>query len=183
MRTIALTRSRIRLEWRSQQKIKSDARDTPSRPMGSLLDQWLTVIRIWGAGNDARLALAVNILSRSHQPDARAGMKFDRATYLEVSPYEADGGQKVGKLPGSVRLEQLRALGHPESPIRAIRSKCLDCSGGASSEIRKCVAVTCALWPLRMGSNPFHGKKEASTNLPTTQVASAPPGAEDAPEG
>ena len=86
-------------------------------------------------------------------------MKINRTPYLEVSPYEADGGQKVGKLPGSVGLEQLRALGHPESPIRAIRAKCLDCCCGAASEVRKCVNVTCPLWPLRMGSNPFHGKK------------------------
>ena len=86
-------------------------------------------------------------------------MTIDRTPFLEVSPYEADGGQKVGKLPGSVGLEELRALGHPESPIGAIRSKCLDCSGGAVSEVRKCVAVTCSLWPFRMGSNPFHGKK------------------------
>jgi hypothetical protein len=86
-------------------------------------------------------------------------MRIDRTPYLEVSCNEADGGQKVGKLPGSVGLEPLRALGHPESPIRAIRSKCLDCSAGVVSEIRKCVAVTCPLWPFRMGSNPFHGKK------------------------
>jgi hypothetical protein len=88
-------------------------------------------------------------------------MTVDRTPFLEVSPYEADGGQKVGKLPGSVSVNHLRLLGHPESPIRAIRSKCLDCSGGAASEIRKCVAVNCALWAFRMGSNPFHGKKGA----------------------
>jgi hypothetical protein len=86
-------------------------------------------------------------------------MSVDHSLFLEVSPHEADGGQKVGKLPGSVGLEQLGALGHPESPIRAIRSKCLDCSGGVASEVRKCVDVTCSLWPLRMGTNPFHGKK------------------------
>jgi hypothetical protein len=90
-------------------------------------------------------------------------MKIDRTPYLEVSPHEVDAGQKVGKLPGSVGLEQLRVLEHPESPIRAIRSKCLDCCCGAASEVRKCVAVTCPLWPLRMGSNPFHGKKEPAT--------------------
>ena len=86
-------------------------------------------------------------------------MKIDRTPYLEVSPHHADGGQKVGKLPAFIDLEQLWVLGHPESPIRAIRSKCLDCSGGVPSEVRKCVAATCALWPFRMGSNPFHGKK------------------------
>ena len=91
--------------------------------------------------------------------------KLDREPFLEVSPYEADGGQKVGKLPGSVPVSHLRALRHPESPIRAIRSKCLDCSGGVVSEVRKCIAVTCSLWPFRMGSNPFHGKKGAVPRL------------------
>jgi hypothetical protein len=93
-----------------------------------------------------------------------SGMSTDRTPFLEVSPYEADGGQKVGKLPGSVELSTLRQLGHPESPIRAIRANCLDCSGGVASEVRKCVAVTCPLWPLRMGSNPFHGKKHGQAD-------------------
>jgi hypothetical protein len=88
---------------------------------------------------------------------------LDREPFLEVSPYKADGGQKVGKLPGSIEVDQLRALGHPESPIRAIRSKCLDCCCGVASEVRKCVAVTCSLWPFRMGANPFHGKKRTVT--------------------
>src|SRR5687767_3818149 len=96
---------------------------------------------------------------------SKACSRGDRTSYLEASPYKADGGQKVGKMPGSVGLAQLRALGHPESPIRAIRSKCLDCSGGVTSEIRKCVAVDCALWPFRTGSNPFHGKKEVASQL------------------
>ena len=83
----------------------------------------------------------------------------DRSPFLEVSPIEADGGKKVGKLPGSIALPQLRALGHPESPIKSIRAKCLDCSGGVASEVRKCVAFTCPLWPFRMGVNPYFGKK------------------------
>ena len=87
----------------------------------------------------------------------------DRSPFLEPSPTEADGGKKVGKLPGSIALPQLRALGHPESPIKSIRAKCLDCSGGEASEVRKCVAVTCSLWPFRMGRNPFFGKRRSAT--------------------
>jgi len=78
--------------------------------------------------------------------------------YLEPSPVLADGGAQVGKLPGSVPLHDLRDLRHPESPIKAIRAKCLDCSGGNDAEVRKCVATGCALWPFRMGVNPFHGR-------------------------
>ena len=82
--------------------------------------------------------------------------------YLEPSSAIADGGAKVGKLPGLVPLADLKALGHPESPIRAIRAKCLDCCGGNDAEVRKCTAIGCPLWPLRMSVNPFHGK--ASTH-------------------
>lgn len=78
--------------------------------------------------------------------------------YLEPSPILADGGEKVGKLPDSIELRRLRDLGHPESPIKAIRAKCIDCSGGVAVEARKCVAIKCQLWPFRMGVNPFHGR-------------------------
>lgn len=78
--------------------------------------------------------------------------------YLETSPVVSDGGKKVGKLPASIELRDLRDLGHPVSPIRSIRAKCLDCSGGSDAEVRKCTAIGCALWPFRMGSNPFHAR-------------------------
>ena len=101
--------------------------------------------------------------------------KLDRELFLEVSPIKADGGNKVGKLPAFIEVSQLRALRHPESPILAIRSKCLDCCGGVASEVRKCVAVTCSLWPHRMGSNPFHGKKALAEHMgPISDESSAP---------
>ena len=76
-----------------------------------------------------------------------------------MSPYEADGGNLIGKRPSSLTVDELRRLGHKESPGRAIRAKCIDCCGGSLSEVRKCTAVTCALFLFRMGKNPFHGKK------------------------
>lgn len=85
-------------------------------------------------------------------------MTSNRTLYLEPSPVRADGVFQVGKLPASIELQDLRGLGHPISPGRAIRAKCLDCSGGNDAEVRKCVAVGCALWAFRMGSNPFHGR-------------------------
>lgn len=89
-------------------------------------------------------------------------MSFDRSPYLEASPYEADGGQKIGLDPRSIPVALLRArVGHegralPETPLGAIRSFCIECSGGNAAEARKCTAVQCPLWPMRMGSNPFH---------------------------
>src|SRR5260370_37092818 len=34
------------------------------------------------------------------------------------------------------------------------------CSGGSESEARKCTAIGCALWPYRMGWNPFRAPRE-----------------------
>jgi hypothetical protein len=40
------------------------------------------------------------------------------------------------------------------SPLRAIRLKCLDCSGQLINEVRNCTITCCNLWPFRMGRNP-----------------------------
>lgn len=34
---------------------------------------------------------------------------------------------------------------------KAIRLKCIDCSGGNTAEVRKCPAENCPLWRFRMG--------------------------------
>jgi hypothetical protein len=88
-----------------------------------------------------------------------------------VSPYAEDGVSRVGGDPRKIPLIELRRLRvrehmtsrdgfQPvvESPIKAIRAKCVDCSGGSFAEVRKCVATAWPLWPFRMGRNPFHGK-------------------------
>jgi hypothetical protein len=50
---------------------------------------------------------------------------------------------------------------HPaEQPVlKAIPAKCLDCCCYQETEVRKCIAVGCALWPSRMGTNPLRKKK------------------------
>ena len=82
--------------------------------------------------------------------------------YLEPSTYRADGGNLIGKLPSKLSVPELLDLGHPTAPIKAIRAKCVDCSGGMYSEVRKCVQHSCPLWPMRMGRNPFFGKMKDS---------------------
>ena len=37
------------------------------------------------------------------------------------------------------------------SPLKAIRAKCIDCSGGNKAEVRLCPSKTCPLWPFRSG--------------------------------
>ena len=39
---------------------------------------------------------------------------------------------------------------------RAIRLKCLDCSGGSSKEVRMCNITTCPLHPFRFGKTRPH---------------------------
>lgn len=38
--------------------------------------------------------------------------------------------------------------------LRAIRAKCIDCSGGRKREAALCIATACDLWPFRMGRDP-----------------------------
>ena len=40
------------------------------------------------------------------------------------------------------------------TPMRAIRAKCLDCSGWSAQEVRLCPAEHCPLHPYRSGHNP-----------------------------
>lgn len=45
------------------------------------------------------------------------------------------------------------------TPMKAIRKKCLDCSGGELKQVRECPIKTCTLWPYRMGKRPETVKK------------------------
>jgi hypothetical protein len=50
----------------------------------------------------------------------------------------------------------LRELGHqPEPVLKAIRRKCLDCSGGSRAEVADCLVRGCPLFPFRLGKNPW----------------------------
>jgi hypothetical protein len=40
------------------------------------------------------------------------------------------------------------------SPLKAIRKKCIDCSAGHTSHVRHCPVKTCDLWPFRFGKRP-----------------------------
>ena len=41
-----------------------------------------------------------------------------------------------------------------ETPIRAIRKKCLQCSVCQPKEVRLCPVIDCACYPYRMGTRP-----------------------------
>ena len=44
------------------------------------------------------------------------------------------------------------------SPLKAIKERCIDCSGGSFNEVKVCTATNCALYPFRLGKNPFSKK-------------------------
>ena len=77
-------------------------------------------------------------------------------SYLEPSPFAVDAGNLIGKDPREISKSDLEALGQPKSYPKIIRAYCLECCVGQESEVRKCVAIDCSLWPVRMGRNPFH---------------------------
>ena len=89
---------------------------------------------------------------------------MDRDVFFEISPYQADGGELIGKSPSDVPSKILSQNFRAQNPLKAIREKCVDCCCGDSSEVRKCVAVDCALWPFRMRTNPFRKRRELSVD-------------------
>jgi hypothetical protein len=68
------------------------------------------------------------------------------------------------------------------SLLKSIREKCLDCCCYQVGEIGKCVSIGCALWPLRMGSNPLSNRKgfPASLRNKSSKLKEQIP---DSPEG
>ncbi len=71
---------------------------------------------------------------------------------LEVSPYEIDRGELIGRDPRKLtEAEVLEAGIELRVPAKAIRAFCLQCANG-EAEVRKCVATNCPLWVIRMGS-------------------------------
>lgn len=52
------------------------------------------------------------------------------------------------------------------TPMKAIRTKCLDCMCGQVNEVRLCPCTDCSLYPYRMGHNPNRkGKGGNATNF------------------
>lgn len=84
-----------------------------------------------------------------------SGASVDPNIALEVSPYSSDRGELIGRDPREMTRDELDAAGIERVVgLKAIRAKCIDCSGGSQSEVRKCTVTYCPLWPLRMGTVP-----------------------------
>jgi hypothetical protein len=73
---------------------------------------------------------------------------------LERSPYASDEGEMIGRDPREISADEwLKMRSDFPVGLEAVRTMCLDCAH-SPSEVRKCVCVTCPLWPFRMGSVP-----------------------------
>ena len=46
------------------------------------------------------------------------------------------------------------------NPVKAIRAFCVECSGGSTNEVKLCQSPRCALYPFRLGRNPYRAKRE-----------------------
>src|SRR3954466_15969501 len=88
-----------------------------------------------------------------------------RGPHAHLQPYLAEpepseGGLQVGRDPRNIPEVDWRAASLPFRTLaEAARAKCLDCCGGQLREVRFCLALTCPLWPFRMGTDPFRGRR------------------------
>jgi hypothetical protein len=71
-----------------------------------------------------------------------------------------DGRAIEGADPRSLSPEDLAGHFDRLTPMKAIRAKCLDCACYSRTEVRKCVAIRCPLWPFRMRKNPWRKRKK-----------------------
>ena len=91
---------------------------------------------------------------------------------LQISPHEADAGNLIGRDPRTISAAEFEQhLPDAKTGMKAIRAKCLDGAGGYQSEVLKCVAVTCPLWPLRMGGQPNGMREARGYGIETDEVA------------
>jgi hypothetical protein len=94
--------------------------------------------------------------SRRAGDAAGTSMSFSNAAELSHQLITAQGAARTRTELSAVwppNADVAREAGHErQSPLRAIRAKCLDCSGGNTAEVCRCEAVKCPLWP-------FHGHK------------------------
>lgn len=74
--------------------------------------------------------------------------------------------EKIKNSATEIAMENSKKAECPETsnpnPVKAIRLKCLDCSGGSSNEVDKCPVKQCPIWPFRYGRNPFRTRRELS---------------------
>ena len=61
-----------------------------------------------------------------------------------------------------------------DTPIKAIRKKCIDCTLGSLVDIRKCQDFDCPIYPYRMGIRPSEETKNTLKEYFTKNPELAP---------
>jgi hypothetical protein len=100
--------------------------------------------------------------------DYRDPRHVERYAKLAVRDPE---GSTEGKHPRDADVDVMCEIHEPAPLLRVIRAKCLDCSTGMESEVRKCTAIGCAMWPYRMVTNPFRAPRELNPEQREAGVA------------
>jgi hypothetical protein len=111
-------------------------------------------------------------------------MSANRETGLELRD-----GHDVGRDPRNMTAIELNELGHKRmGPLKALRLRCIDCSGGSTADVRGCALVQCPAWPFRMGKNPWRAPASEdrralsrATMLATRAVLAKNPGQRPGP--
>jgi hypothetical protein len=104
-----------------------------------------------------------NLKIAENQSDSNIGLSTSVLhDLLEVSPYENDGDNIIGRDPRTLTVDEWQGNTAFLTGLKAIRANCLSCNG-STGEVRKCIATGCVFWPLRMGQVPkgFREGKEA----------------------
>ena len=68
---------------------------------------------------------------------------------------EMEDGSTEGVHPDELTFEERESFSS-STPMKAIRSFCVECSGGSVYEVTKCISSACPLWIYRMGSVPYN---------------------------
>ena len=58
-----------------------------------------------------------------------------------------------------------------KSPLKAIRTFCIDCMGGQVREVKLCPSQICPLHAFRMGKNPYRKRELSPEHLAKLQEA------------
>jgi hypothetical protein len=93
----------------------------------------------------------------TQHPNAAGNPQNHKEQIVEAHQEASTDGQATqGRDPRQITGADLEAWGRPRvSRGDAIRAKCIDCCCGSPTEVRRCGDLNCALWPFRMGSDPY----------------------------
>ena len=88
---------------------------------------------------------------------------MDRRDFLEISPFQADEGELIGKDPSDMPSEILSLKFRAQNPLKAIRAKCLDCCCGNAARFASVWRLIVPRGPFAWANNPFRKKPELSS--------------------